>query len=88
MCNYYGIDTELLYISKRAFFNEARAVCIYLLRYLRGESLNTIGEAFGINSYSTVSSIMERFKVLLKQDKTLNKKLEFIRKALMGQGQT
>jgi REP element-mobilizing transposase RayT len=63
VCYSYGIDKDQLHAAKRGAVNEARNMAIYLLRYLRGDPLTTIGKVFDIQSYSTVSSIIERFKV-------------------------
>jgi chromosomal replication initiation ATPase DnaA len=63
-------------------------MAIYLLRYLRGDSLTTIGKVFDIQSYSTVSSIIERFKIRIQADRKLLRNVEGIRKAIMRHGQT
>ncbi|KPA18863.1 transposase [Candidatus Magnetomorum sp. HK-1] len=88
VCEYYSIDSDQLHFSKRAVFNEARAVAVYLSRYLRGESLKSIGEQFEINNYSTVSTIIERFKERLRMDKALSLKVDEIRLAIKSQEQT
>jgi putative transposase len=88
ICHYYGIDESQLYLTRRAVFNEARALGLYLSRYLRGDSLNSIGEQFKIDNYSTVSSIIERFKARLQSDKPLVRKVDQVRQALMSQGQS
>ena len=51
LCDYYNIDEDQLYYTKRAFFNEARAIGVYLSRQLRGESLNPSSTA--VMQYST-----------------------------------
>ena len=63
-------------------------MAIYLFRHLRGESLNSIGKTFDISSYSMVSSIIERFKVRIKFDRKLSRKVERLRESLMRQRQT
>ena len=88
VCEHYGIDEAQLLLTKRGTNNEARSMAIYLFRYLKGESLDNIGKAFGINSYSTVSSIVERFKVRMHADRELSRKVERVRESLMRQGQT
>jgi putative transposase len=40
ICDYYEIEENQLYYTKRAVFNEAKAMGMFLSRYLRGESLN------------------------------------------------
>jgi chromosomal replication initiation ATPase DnaA len=44
VCDLYGIDKAQLHAAKRIAVNEARNMAIYLLRYLRGDSLTTIGK--------------------------------------------
>lgn len=63
-------DTELL-VSRRGVFNEPRNVAIYLMRRVRGDSLRQIGEQFQMRKYSSVSSVIERMKVLLSKDRKL-----------------
>lgn len=53
---------------------------------MRGRSLNDIGEAFDIGSYSTVSSIIERLKVRMHADRKLSRKVEKLKTVLMRQG--
>ncbi len=88
ICDYYRIDKDRLFSMKRGACNEARAIALYLARHLRGETLNSIGEQFGIENYSTVSTIIGRFKVRLKSDRTLNRKLDQIKQVIMSQEQT
>jgi REP element-mobilizing transposase RayT len=88
LCQYYNIDENQLYYTKRAFFNEARATGLYLTRQLRGESLTRIGEQFGIDKYSTVSTIIERFKVRLSKDRLLESRVNQVQKAIISQEQT
>ncbi len=88
VCGIYCIDKAQLWITKRGVINEARNMAIYLLRYLRGDSLTTIGKVFDIQSYSTVSSIIERFKIRLRVEQRLFRNVEDIRRAILHQGQT
>ena len=85
VCDFYGINKAQLCTTKRGTINEARNMAIYLLRYLRGDSLTTIGKVFDIQSYSTVSSTIERFKVRMQMERKLIRKVESIRKAIMSQ---
>jgi chromosomal replication initiation ATPase DnaA len=87
VCGMYGIDKAQLWAAKRGAINEARNMAIYLLRYLRGDSLTTIGKVFDIQSYSTVSSIVERFKIRMQTERKLIRNVEGKRKAIMRQGQ-
>jgi putative transposase len=88
VCGMYGIDKAQLWAAKRGAINEARNMAIYLLRYLRGDSLTTIGKVFDIQSYSTVSSIVERFKIRMQTERKLIRNVEGIRKAIMRQEKT
>ena len=88
ICEHYGIDEDRLYYMRRAVFNEARAMGLYLSRHLRGESLNTIGSQFEIANYSTVSTVIERFKARLRSDRTLARRVDKVRQIIMSQEQT
>ena len=76
VCNYYNIDEDELYKTKRGITNEPRNVSIYLTRRLRKDSLNEIGKQYKIEKYSSVSSILERVKKLMKEDSTLAKHID------------
>ena len=78
VCNYYGIDRNELYKSQRGFFNEPRNVSIYLTRQLRRERLTQICEQFQMEKYSSVSSVIERMKERLKEDRKLKKRIKEI----------
>ena len=88
VCTLYDIDRTRLFRAKRGDLNEARSMAMYLCRYLRGEPLTSIGKVFDINSYSTVSSIIERFKGRMQSNRKLFQKVEGVRKSFMRQGQT
>jgi len=88
VCMNYGMDEAQLLLAKRGTKNEARSLAIYLFRYMRGASLNDIGKTFDISSYSTVSSIIERFKARMHSDRKLSRKIEMLRESIMRQGQT
>ncbi len=88
ICKVYNIDEDKLYYSKRAFFNEPRAMGMFLARQICGESLKTIGEYFKIDSYSTVSTVIYRFKQRLSHDRDLSKKTALVRQSIMSQGET
>ena len=53
-----------------------RNVVVYLIRVLRNDTFNKVGELFGGAKYSTVSSIIERVKREMKADKVLKKRLQ------------
>lgn len=88
LCDYYHITETQLYQSKRAFFNEPRAMGLYLSRQLRGETLKRIGDHYHIESYSTVSTIIERLKIRLKRERSLRLKYSQLKENLMSQEQT
>lgn len=88
LCDYYHITETQLYQSKRAIFNEPRAMGLHLSRQLRGETLKCIGEHYHIESYSTVSTIIERLKIRLKSDRSLKLRYSQLKKNLMSQEQT
>ena len=89
VCRLYGVREEDLLVSKRGMSNEARNVAIYLQRQLRGSKLEEIGEEFGIGSYSTVSTIIERTKKEAIKNRRLRRRIEQLRHELeMSQEQT
>jgi REP element-mobilizing transposase RayT len=89
VCEYYQVSEDDLYRSQRGTFNEPRNVAIFLMRKLRRDRLKTIGRRFEIENYSSVSSIMERMKKWLRQDRSLKSRLDRIAdKIYKGQKQT
>ena len=48
--------------------NEARDLAIYLLRYIRSEYLEKIGEEFNLNNYSSMSNAISRVKGKLRSN--------------------
>lgn len=89
VCRYYGIDRERLFITKRGEFNEPRSVAIYLVRSLRRESLIDTGRYFQIDNYSSVSSVIERFKTRMNNNRTIRNRMKAIRENIkMSQEQT
>lgn len=88
VCDDYGIGEEELKKSRRGRTNEPRDVAIYLIRMLRGDTLEEIGQAFSLNRFSSVSSIFQKMKVRLKKDKLLHQKVENIEIKILKKGQT
>ena len=89
VCDYYGVNSEDLHKSRRGHFNEPRSVAVYLLRSLRRDSLNEIGRVLQIEKYSTVSSVLERLKSGLGDDRQLQKRIKELRNRIIkSQGQT
>ncbi len=75
VCKAYNTEESELYLSRRGSFNEPRNVAVYLIRRLRNDTLKQVGEQFGIEKYSTVSSIVERVKYEMKVDMRLNRRI-------------
>lgn len=78
VCDYYGVKNDDLFISKRGYFNEPRCVAIYLMRRLRRDSLGEIGKAFQMKKYSSVSSVVARLKMQMRNDFQLEKRVKEI----------
>jgi chromosomal replication initiation ATPase DnaA len=82
VCAGYGIDLNELLSGRRGTSNDARKVAIYLARRLSGQTLATIGDAFGLDHYSSVSSVVSRMKQRIPSDRSLRRKVEKIEQAL------
>jgi chromosomal replication initiation ATPase DnaA len=78
VCEHYGVSFAELLITRRGVFNEPRNIAVYLLRQVRGESLNNISELFNIKAYSTVSSILRRVSRLKRSDRKIKKQVNEI----------
>jgi REP element-mobilizing transposase RayT len=76
VCDFYAIHPDELYKSQRGVFNEPRNSAIYLVRKMRHDTLKEIGEQFGIQKYSSVSSSIERMKRQIADDPKLGKRVE------------
>ena len=63
--------------------NEARNAAIYLTRRLRRDTLKEIGAQFGIDSDSTVSSVMERMKKKLTGDRKFALRLDQLAESIV-----
>ncbi|MBW2738394.1 MAG: transposase, partial [Deltaproteobacteria bacterium] len=89
VCEHYGVSFNELLMTRRGIFNEPRNIAVYLLRQIRGENLNNIGELFNIKTYSTVSSIIRRVSRLEKHDRKIKKQIGKIQDSInKGQRQT
>ena len=89
VCEHYGVLFNELLITRRGIFNEPRNIAVYILRQIRGENLNNIGEIFNIKAYSTVSSILQRVARLEKYDRKFKKQIGKIQDSInKGQRQT
>ena len=78
----YKVGMDDLLRSRRGYFNEPRNVAIYLTRRLRGDTLKVVGEVFGINKSSTVSSSIDRVKYEMRRDKGIRLRVEKLIKIL------
>ncbi len=83
VCQFYNIKKDVLFSSRRGFFNEPRNVAIYLIRRLRGGTLKEVGKIFGIEKNSSVSSVVERLRLEIVSNKNLNKRIESLRNKLL-----
>ena len=89
VCKEYNIKNKDLEISRRGYFNEPRNVSIYLIRNLRNDTLKRAGEQFGIDKYSTVSSIVARVKFEMNSNRIFKKRVEALKERITkSQGQT
>lgn len=82
VCVIYDVNENQLLKSKRGTSNVPRNIAIYLARYLRGDSLKDIGREFGIDNYSSVSSIMERMKREISIDPNIKEQVEMAKKRI------
>jgi putative transposase len=82
----YGVSGQVLEQAKRGRENEPRNVAVFLARKGSGLSLETIGREFGIEKYSTVSSIVVRTDKLLSGNRKLQNRIEEIKRK-MGKSQ-
>ena len=75
VCKAFGVDRAVLTVSQRGIPNEPRAVAIYLFRRLRGDRLDEIGKEFGMEEYSSVSSVIQRMKTEISTNRKLRKRV-------------
>lgn len=89
VCDYYSIHESILHKTRRGVTNEPRDVAIYLTRMLRQEGLQSIGEKFGLNNYSSVSTVVDRVKSQMDKNRVFRSQVEtIIRKIKKGQPKT
>jgi chromosomal replication initiation ATPase DnaA len=72
---------------RRGIENEPRDVAVYLIRTMRVEPLMKIGAGFGLNRYSSVSSVVMRVKEKLRKDRKFRERLFKIENSIL-KGQT
>ncbi len=87
VCDYYEMDPAKILNTRRGKSNEPRDIAIFLARKLRRDTLPTIGNAFGMSGYSSVSSVIERVRKRLSNDKELKKRKDDICRIIV-KGQT
>jgi hypothetical protein len=80
---FYKLEADELWKSSRGNHNEARNVAIYLIRKYTGTALKDIGNCFGMNSYSTVGSVITRIKQEMIRNRNLRQKVEEVEKLLV-----
>lgn len=78
VCEHYKVTKQEMLYSRRGAENIARDIAIYLVRRLCCKTLPNVGSEFGINNYSTVSSVVQRVKKRIERDRTLQKELRII----------
>ncbi len=83
VCKYYKVSESELLASKRGTTNVPRDMAIYLVRQHCRETLPSVGRYFGIENYSTVSSVIERVKLRKVRNKNVQKEIETIGKKLL-----
>ena len=82
VCDVYQINITDLLKSRRGHNNEARNVAIYLMRKYAGASLTDIGARYGMNSFSSVSSVIIRIQQAMERDKNLRQRITAVEKRL------
>ena len=75
---YYEVGPRALKAVRRGIKNEPRDVAIYLIRSMRSEPLMRIGAGFGLNRYSSVSSVIMRVKTRLQKDRKFKERVAHI----------
>ena len=84
---YYKARPAALTAVRRGIENEPRDVAIYLIRTIRSEPLMRIGARFGLNRYSSVSSVVIRVNTKLHRDRKFKERLVHIESIIL-KGQT
>ena len=84
---YYKVRPTKLKAVRRGMENEPRDVAIYLIRSMRAEPLMRVGANFGLNQYSSVSSVVLRVKTKLLKDRKFKERLAHIESNIL-KGQT
>ena len=89
VCESYNVEEGALTVTRQGITNEPRNVAIYLMRHLRGDSLEQIGKIFKVIKYSSVSSVIERVKTRIAKNRRLKVRIEKLKEEInMSQEQT
>lgn len=84
VCNYFDVDEDEILVSKRGMLNTPRNIAIYLVRKIRRETHLEISGYFKINSFSSVSSAINRFEKRIKTDVELKNIVEEIKSQIIN----
>lgn len=82
VCDHFKVNKEQLLHSQRGTENLPRDIAIYLVRRHCRDTLVGVGRYFAIQNYSTVSSVVERIKVRMKNERSLQNHLKTLEKNL------
>lgn len=82
VCLSYGVELQTLEKTKRGQVNEPRNIAVYLARKRCGFALEIIGREFGLEKYSSVSSIVTRTETQLQKNKHMQNRIKEIKKML------
>lgn len=74
----YEVTRKDLFTSKRGTFNEPRCAAIYLLRRIRRDRLKAIGKIFNLEKNSSVSSVIERMKMRIQNNREIKMRIQKI----------
>ncbi len=89
VCKSYDVEEGALTFTRRGVTNEPRNAAIYLMRHLRGDSLEEIGREFKVAKYSSVSSVIERMKTKIAKNRKMKTRIERLTEEInMSQEQT
>ena len=83
VCEYYKTGKPDLFKSRRGRYNEPRNVAIYLIRYLRNDTIQKIADLFGITRCSTVSSVIDRVKIGINESTGLEKRIKEMKNIIL-----
>ena len=71
-----------MYRSRRGISNEPGNVVMYLLKTLRGDNLEETGRDFNISRFISVSSVVERMRSKISQNRQLRKRVGEMKTAI------